>query len=143
MSEPTAFVDLAARSSRTSEVPNASFVNGCNEAGSNAAGIGINMNAGAVVGTPEQFTLNDQFGNARNSQISQSIGGSPYVDRATTPWPTSGGTEGTGPDAVIQFGTLPTNAQKESNPALDGVLNVTQNSALVTLAGGWEAFTPE
>jgi hypothetical protein len=139
MSEPTFFQDDAAATARALEVTAASFVNGANLGGSCAPGIGINMNEGAVVGTDEQFTLLDQFGNAREAQISQSIGGFPFVDRVAdaVPWPGSGGTEGTAPDAVIQFGTLPTNAEKVADPALDGTITSDGNSTLTTLSAGW------
>lgn len=161
MGEPTIFVDNAARTARETELGNAAtnaFQNGMNNGGSNACGIGINMNEGAVVGTPPQFTLLDQFGNARDSQISQSIGGLPNVPRTgnvATTWDrsqplysasgaaSSGGTEGTAPDSTIEFGTNPTNAAKEAaDPSIDGDLTVINTSSLETLAAGWEAFTP-
>ena len=142
MGEPTIFVDNTANAARALEVPNASFENGANNAGSCACGLGINMNEGAVVGTPEQYTLLDQFGNARDSQISQSIGGFPFVDRSSIDWPSSGGTEGTAPDSTIEFGTLPTQAAKDADPSLDGTITVTNTASLVDLAIGWEAFTP-
>jgi hypothetical protein len=142
MGEPTVFVDDAAVTARKLEVPGANFDNGCNLAGSCAAGIGINMNEGAVVGTPEQFTLLDQFGDARDAQISQSIGGLPYVNRSTVPWPGSGGLEGTLPDSVIRFGTNPTQAAKDAAPALDGTMTFVGNAALIDLAAGWVAGTP-
>jgi hypothetical protein len=135
MGEPTFFQDDAAATARALEVTAASFVNGVNLGGSCAPGIGINMNEGAVVGTDEQFTLLDQFGNPRAAQISQSIGGYPFV--ANSAYPSSGGTEGTAPDAVVQFGTLPTNAEKVADPALDGTITTLGNSTLTTLGAGW------
>ena len=39
---PTFFRDSALRAARAVEVPNADFTDGCNDAGSNAPGIGIN-----------------------------------------------------------------------------------------------------
>ena len=98
------------------------------------------MDQGAVVGTPDQFTLLDQFGNAREAQISQAIGGYPFVDRVAdaVPYPGSGGTIGTLPDAVIQFGVMPTAAAKAADPSEDGeVATVTGNSTLSSLAAGW------
>ena len=75
MGDPTAFLDITARSTRTVEVPGGSWNDGLNLGGSCAPGIGINANGGSIVGTPEQFTLLDQFGNARfPHQISSSIG---------------------------------------------------------------------
>ncbi|RLA50985.1 MAG: hypothetical protein DRQ98_12140, partial [Gammaproteobacteria bacterium] len=115
--QPTVFRDTAAANARALETPAANFENGMNLSGSCACGIGINMLKGAVVGTPEQFTLLDQgnlaAGDApapRVPQISQSIGGFPYVDRATVDWPSSGGTPDRLPKGSIRFGTLPTNA---------------------------------
>ena len=137
MPNNTYFTDDVARVAREAEVVDASFINGCNFAGSNAVGLGINIDGGAVVGTPEQFTLLDQNELARTAQRSQFIGGSPYVLNAD--YPSSGGNEGTAPDAVIYAGSSPTNAQKEANPALDGVANKVGNATLTDLATGWTA----
>jgi hypothetical protein len=146
MSEPTFFQDSPAAIARGAEVPAANFDNGMNLGGSCAPGVGINMNGGAVVGTPEQFTLLDQ-GNladgftpgARTPQIGQSIGGLPFVDRSSVPWPGSGGTSGVLPESTIRFGdnTSPTYAQKLADPSLDGTILPIANCDLVTLAAGW------
>ena len=128
MGEPTYFIDDVAVTEREGDVPLASFDNGMNMAGSSAMGTGINMNEGAVIGTPEQFTLLDQFGNARAAQISQHIGGSGLGD----------GSEGTLPDSIIRFGTMPTNAAKEAaDPSIDGTVIFVGDAALITLGGGW------
>ena len=131
MGEPTSFIDTVAVAARQPNVPLASFSNGGNLAGSCAHGIGINMNEGAVVGTPEQFTLLDQFGDARAAQISQHIGGSGL----------GAGSEGTAPDAVIRFGTNKTNAEKQAGQdageSVDGEITPIGNSTLNTLALGW------
>ena len=127
MGEATYFIDDIARAARELEVVDASFVNGMNNGGSNAPGVGINMNEGAVVGTPEQFTLLDQHGNAREAQISQHIGGSGLGD----------GSEGTLPDAVVRFGDAPTEAAKDADPAVDGTIVSLGNSTLSSLAAGW------
>jgi len=137
MGEPTVFIDDAAVAARTPEVPAASFANGMNLGGSNAPGVGINMNEGAVVGTPEQFTLLDQRPAARNHAISQHIGGYPF--NAAANYPSSGGVEGIAPEAAIRFGTTPTEAAKEADPALDGTLTPIGNYALTDLATGWVA----
>ena len=134
-SPATYFVDDAAKAAREAENTGADFDNGMNNGGSCAAGIGINMLEGAVVGTPEQFTLLDQFGNARAAQISQSIGGYPYTDPAN--YPSSDGTEGTLPDSVIRYGDAPTQAAKDADPTLDGTIIPVGNATLTTLAGGW------
>lgn len=142
MGEPTVFQDDAAQTARALEVTAASFVNGMNLGGSCAPGIGINMNEGAIVGTPEQFTLLNQSGAARVPQTSQSIGGFPFVDRVAdaVPWPGSGGTEGTAPDGSVRFGTNPTNAAKAAaDPSIDGTIVPIANSVLNSLAEGWVA----
>ncbi len=141
-SPATMFQDPVAVAARALEVPDAEFDNGMNLGGSCAPGIGINMLEGSVVGTPEQFTLLDQQGNARTPQIGQSIGGLPYVNRAVVLQPSSGGTEGTEPNETIQFGDAPTQAAKDADPHLDGTLIVTGESALVDLAAGWVANIP-
>jgi len=141
-SPATVFVDNTARDARELEIPAASFVNGMNNGASNAPGVGINMLEGAIIGTPEQFTLLDQFGNARAAQISQSIGGFPFVDRVAdaVPYPGSGGTEGTAPDAVIQYGNSPTQAAKDAaEPSIDGGINIAANATLNDIALGWVA----
>jgi hypothetical protein len=127
MGEATYFIDNTAKIARQLEVVDASFVNGMNLAGSNACGIGINMNGGSVVGTAAQFTLLDQRGLTREAQLSQHIGGSGLGD----------GAEGFAPSAVIRFGTAPTEAAKESDPALDGTVVSIGNSTLTSLAAGW------
>ena len=135
MGEPTYFIDDIARTAREAEVTAASFDNGMNLGGACACGLGINMNEGAVVGTPEQFTLLDQFENAREAQISQHIGGEGLT--LVADWPSSGGQEGTLPDAVIRFGTLPTQAAKDADTALDGTIIAVGNATLTTLGAGW------
>ena len=137
MANPTYFTDDIARNARQLEVVPASFVNGANMAGSNAVGLGINMDGGAVVGTPEQYTLLDQNELPREAQRSQFIGGSPYVAPGT--YPSSGGNPGTEPDAVIYTGTNQTNAVKEVTPGLDGVPIKVGNATLADLATGWVA----
>ncbi len=119
MGEPTYFIDDVAKSTRSGEVPLASFEDGMNYGGSCACGIGINMNEGAVVGTPEQFTLLDQFENARAAQISQHIGGSGLGD----------GSSGTLPDSIIRFGDNPVDS--------DGVIVFVGDCTLTTIEEGW------
>jgi hypothetical protein len=129
MGNPTIFRDDTALAARSAEVPNAAWDDGVNNAGSGTCGIGINAGEGAVVGTPNQFTLLDQFGDARAGQRSQSIGGYPYV--AQSAYPSSGGTEGTAPDATIFVVT-------NSNEG-DGKVTSTGNATLSDLATGWTA----
>jgi hypothetical protein len=142
MGNPTFFRDDAATALREVEVPDASFTNGMNLGGSNACGIGINAEEGAVVGTPEQFTLLDQNELPRTAQRSQFIGGYPYSDFAND-YPLSGGAggppNGTQPDAVIFIGSNPTQAAKDSNPALDGTVALLGAATLADIAVGWVA----
>ena len=124
MANPTFFIEDDSVTAREAEVPLASFDNGCNLAGA-GPGIGINALGGAVVGTPEQFTLLDQFGNARVGQLGQHIGGPGYSAAGT-----SNGQEGTLPDAVIRTGTVSLTG--------DGSLTIAGNCNLNTLALGWQ-----
>jgi hypothetical protein len=133
----TAFKDDAAVTFRALEVTDADWDAGMNVAGSNAPGIGINQGGGAVVGTPEQFTLLDQFGNARAAQKSQCLGGPGFVDRATVPYDQSGGQEGTLPDNVIRFGP-----QDAAYPDGSGAITFSGNSTLTDLAVGWTIQAP-
>ena len=106
---PTSFRDDSLV--RSGEVTDADWTNGMNWAASNAPGIGINMLQGAIVGTPEQFTLLDQAGDARVPQKSAQIG---HEDGDS-----------------IRYGT--------NNAGGSGVLTPTSNCTLNTLAGGWVA----
>lgn len=127
MLNPTVFVDIDAVTLRILEVPAASFNNGCNNAASSSGGIGINMAGGEVVGTPNQFTLLDQRGIDRIAQISQSIGGFPY----------GSGLPGTEPNQYLITGTVPTQAQKDADPSLEGTLFLLGAASLVSLEEGW------
>lgn len=124
MGEATFFIDETARTARELEVVNASFVNGMNNGGSCAPGIGINMNEGAVVGTDEQFTLLDQAAAARTPQDSQHIGG-------------SGLGAGSAVTAPVRWGDAPTQAAKDADSALDGTITDNGSSTLTTLNVGW------
>lgn len=140
-SPATAFVDDTAVTARKLEVTGANFDNGMNVGGSNAPGVGVNMLEGAIVGTPEQFTLLMQSGDTRVPQISQAIGGFPFVDRVAdaVPYPGSGGTEGTLPDGALRYGPQTTQADKDSDPDLDGAMTFTSNCTLNDIAVGWVA----
>lgn len=117
MLNPTVFVDIDAVTLRILEVPAASFNNGCNNAASSSGGIGINMAGGEVVGTPNQFTLLDQKGLDRIAQNGQSIGAEL--------------------NQYIITGTVPTQAQKDADPSLEGTLSLLGASSLITLEEGW------
>jgi hypothetical protein len=160
MGNPTYFRDDVAIAARAAEVINANFTNGMNNGGSNAPGIGINMTGIAVVGTPEQFTLLDQREVARVAQISQSIGGHPFVPRtgdqeftwdesqllfSVSGAASSGGTEGVLPEAAIGTGTNATQIEKDAARAangdsVDGSVVQVGSAQLVDLAGGWTAL---
>lgn len=129
MPNPTIFRDDLAIAAREPEVPNANFHDGANNAASNACGIGINLDQGDVVGTPEQFTLLDQEERQRAGQRSQSIGGYPYNEVANLP--ASGGTEGTLPAATIFGAVVSDNG--------DGTVVSQGNATMIDLASGWVA----
>ena len=74
MAQPATFIDDTARATRVGEVSGASFLNGMNN-GSCQPGIGITNGPTDLAGTPEQFTLLDQNGDARTPQLGQSLGG--------------------------------------------------------------------
>lgn len=131
MGNPTYFMDDIGRAAREAEVINASFLNGANLAGSCACGIGINIGEGAVVGTPEQFTLLDQKGAIRVGQRTQHIGGGGYTPPSA--YPSSGGDEGTSPNASIYTGP---NGNGNGAITPDGV------AALETLGAGWISHVP-
>lgn len=117
MGNPTVFVDDSLVAARLAEVPDAAWDNGCNNAGSNAPGVGINYGEGAVVGEAQQFTLLDQNGDARNPQISAQIG----VEDGDS----------------IRSCTNATQAAKDADPAADGTVTPIGNVALTDLAVGW------
>lgn len=107
----TPFVDIPGDGSYNSYL-------GCNRAGSCAPGIGINTGdvlltaaqIGAGQTREESWTELDQDGDARIPQDSQHIGGTGFVDRSTTSWPSSGGNEGKGTEPVthvIQPASVP------------------------------------
>jgi hypothetical protein len=133
--KPTFFIDDAATAARGAEVPGATFNSGCYGGASNSPGIGINVDGGAIVDEPQQFTVLDQFGNARQAQIGQCIGGSGFVDRVTQSgsdaWPLSGGDEGTAPDSTIRV-------VADSSAESGGVITLPAEGAWLTdAATGW------
>tara|TARA_R110002020_G_scaffold169380_1_gene358532 strand:- start:45 stop:479 length:435 start_codon:yes stop_codon:yes gene_type:complete len=98
-SKPTFFVDDAAATALQARVPGADLNSGMFAGASNSPGIGINVGEGAIADEPQQFTVLDQFGDPRQPQIGQLIGGNGITE--TSDWPGSGGTEGTAPDSAI------------------------------------------
>lgn len=110
MTLPTYYIDDAAVTARQAEHDNPTqFVGGCNASASNGCGIGINMDQGAVLGTPEAWTLLDQNGAARTPQNSSIVGdtGSNEIKRAL------------------------------GNQTGDGVVTQSGTANLVTLEAGW------
>jgi len=122
MGNPTFYIEDATVAIRAVEVPDADFANGMNLAGSCAPGIGIGVGDGAVVGTPEQFTLLNQREVARNPQTSQHIGGNGLGD----------GVAGIEPLGAMRSGVASTTG--------DGnIPGAQENVALQTLSAGWVA----
>lgn len=128
----TFFMDDATRAARELEVPAANFDAGMNLGGSNACGIGINMDGGEVVGTRAQFTLLDQFGNIRVGQRSQHLGGSGYTP--PNAYPSSGGQERTLPASAIYAA--------DNDPSANGSALVLGVAALGNLSAGWTPVVP-
>jgi hypothetical protein len=122
MPNPTFFIEDATVATRAAEVPLADFDAGCNLAGSCAPGLGVNALGGAIVGTPEQFTLEDQHEIARTPQTSQHIGGDGLGD----------GTSGTLPDGSLRFGVVSVSGD-------GGIPGTQDNATLTTLNAGWVA----
>jgi len=119
MAQAATFIDVTARATRSSENAGASFLNGMNN-GSCQCGIGISSGPTALAGTPEQFTLKDQNGDARTPQVSQSIGGIGLNDGAIT------------------FQAL--DLVDMADDSGDGTVTVAGTGAtLTTLAAGWVA----
>lgn len=118
------FIDDIAVATRSAEVPDAAFDNGMNLGGSCACGIGIGTENPNLGESLPNWTLLDQHGNPRTTQISQHIGGSGLGD----------GTSGTAPDAITRLWTVSANG--------DGSAVYTANPSLVSLVAGWEAATP-
>jgi hypothetical protein len=127
---PSFFMDDVAITALGVRVPAASIDTGLNYGGSNAPGIGISTENPGLEDSLPNWTLLDQFGDARASQISQLIGG-PGISAAGT----SAGQEGTLPDAVARFGANPANVAGQ--PDNDEPIVIGQGCTLTTLAAGW------
>ena len=126
------FVDDAAVTARTAEVPNAVWNSGMLGGGQNC-GIGIGPQTGLEESLPN-WTLLDQFGDARDGQVGQCIGGPGYTD--PDDYPSSGGSEGKLPEATIR-------AQDQDNMTGDGALSFpAPNAVLTDLADGWQLQAP-
>jgi hypothetical protein len=119
------FVDDAALTAREAEVPGAVWNSGMLGGGGAGPGIGIGPQTDLDESLPN-WTLLDQFGNARNAQIGQNIGGSGYSDPGT-----SSGDEGIAPESTIRV-------QENETTDGSGALSLpAQGCSLITLAAGW------
>ncbi len=119
MAQAATFIDEAALAVRVAEVAAASFANGMNK-GSCQPGIGISGGPVLLVGTPEQFTLLDQNGDARTPQLGQSIGGVALL----------------GGETVVANQELDLIDQADDSG--DGTVTIDGTGAtLTTLAAGW------
>lgn len=135
---PNAFIDDAAVTALDTRVPDAVTGTGMYHTGSNAPGIGIGTdNAGLEQSLPN-WTLLDQFGNARDAQRSQLIGGDGITEAAD--WPGSGGTEGTAPDATVRLWINPANV--DGVPNNEAVPTADNSAVLLDLAVGWTSAVP-
>jgi len=122
------FVDDAAVTALDTRVPNANTNSGMLGGASNSPGIGISTENPNLEQSLPNWTLLDQFGNVRNAQRGQCLGGAGISDAGT-----SSGTEGTLPAATIRL---------YDNTAQDGTGTITlpaEGAALVDLAVGWAA----
>ncbi|MCP3871255.1 MAG: hypothetical protein GY703_24780 [Gammaproteobacteria bacterium] len=131
------FVDDAAVTAMTTRVPDAVFNSGVFAGASNAPGIGISTENPELSESLPNWTLEDQFGNARAAQRSQCIGG-PGISSPSE----SDGQEGTLPAATIRLvsnSQLPDAAEKEADSNVDGALAFPLLGANLTdLSTGWE-----
>ena len=127
----TVFVDDAAVTERSTEVPDAEWNSGMLGGGCAVGGIG--PQAGLDESLPN-WTLLDQFGNARDGQRGQYIGGPGYTDPAD--YPSSGGAEGTLPASTVRV---------QDNETMDGsgALSFPAPNAILTdLDVGWDLQPP-
>ena len=159
------FVDDAALTDMSNRVPDAVFNSGMLGGSANAPGIGIsteNPDLQEVLDSSGNgsWSLFDQHGNFRSAQIGQLLGGNGsvpregnqeftwdksqalYTDNGAASSGGSGGDDGTLPDATIRLydpADLPTAAEKEADPNLDGFLEFPVLGAnLTSLPTGWE-----
>ncbi len=131
MNVATAFIDDTAVTALGTRVPAASIDTGMNRGASNAPGIGIASGNPGLAEQLPNWTLLDQFGQARNAQRSQCLGG-PGISAASQ----SDGTTGTQPAAVIRFVANPVNVGNQ--PDNDAPVVMGNGADLLVLATGWE-----
>jgi hypothetical protein len=140
MAIPTVFIDDSAVTARQAEVPDAVWNSGA--FGGTPCGIGISNSENQLQealmpptdGSPlvdsgvGSWSLLDQHGNVRIGQIGQNIGGQGYTDPAD--YPSSGGQEGTEPDATIRW-------QPQLLDGTGALAFPAPNAELETLQQGW------
>jgi hypothetical protein len=140
MATPTLFIDDVAQTAMEARFPARTgkpvpiYDTGMTMGASNSPGIGISDENPNLEEQLPNWTLLDQHGNARNAQIGQLLGGDGIMVNAN--YPSSGGVEGTLPDAVIRFGANPVNVA--GVPDNDDPITVGAGADLVDLAVGWE-----
>ena len=121
------FIDDTGLAALAARVPNAINNSGMTYGGSCACGIGISTEQPNLEQSLPNWTLIDQFGNARANQRSQHIGGSGISAAGT-----SSGQEGTLPAATIRLAD-------QADMAGGGALSFPKlGAALNALATGWE-----
>jgi hypothetical protein len=119
--------ETARKAEANQNIPVEAWANGMNN-GSCFAGVGVGYDTPDLVGTPEQFTLEDQFEVIRVPQKSQVIGGSGL----------GAGVEGNG----TEFLAAVSNPVNKADGTPDNNLGPTTNGTgnLQTLAVGWVAL---
>lgn len=136
----TLFIDRAAVDVRDGEVTGADWAGGCNAPASCAPGIGVtyplaNLPA-FTTSTGPNWSLEDQFEDARTPQVSQVIGGEGVT--TSSDWPGSGGISGNGSShgENIEIVTNPDDVDGAPDPGNPGP-TVVGAATLATLAAGW------
>ena len=130
MNVPVTFRNTTAIAARALEVTDADWDNGMNNS-CNCPGVGVATdNSGLDESLPE-WTLLDQFGDARVPQVSQLIGGNGFTPESD--YPLSGGVSGNGSDQA-QFLVGVANPDFPDN---DGTVVVQGTANLADLAVGW------
>ena len=132
---PNAFYDDAAIAAGEIRNTTASWTTGMNLGGSCAPGIGIATDNTNLEEQLPNWTLLDQFGNVRDAQIGQQIGGPGISDAGT-----SSGQEGTLPDSTIRLFDNPANVNGQ--PDNDAAAVANGSAILRVLADGWLSGIP-
>ena len=121
------FIDDSGLAALAARVPDAVVNSGMMYGASCAPGIGISTENPGLAESLPNWTLLDQFGDARANQISQHIGGAGISDPGT-----SSGDSGTDPASTIRLAP-------QADMTGDGALAFPKFGAELTdLAAGWE-----